>query len=351
MSPTDNPLRAAYEYLRAGKRQEALQILAPILRTDRNNADAWWLTANTLTEPGQVRTALENVLRLRPNHAKARQMLGQLNARFPLPQPEAARAAAPASETYEEPPDAAFAEAFAAPSALRPPGAPAKKAAPPVPLVAEREPGVAAAPPAESAAAHRLKRIAAASGPLPATQVAPPVRAMPPPAARTPSAGLTPTMLIIFAVLGVVIVAGVILLVAAATRGPGGIPMDCLGFPDDRVPVHVIRSDVEYDLNLKGCISRSQPIYDTVDSYVDDAWVFHGEAGAAVTIALTATTLDLDPELALYDPWGRRIAANDDIDWLFNLNARLAVTLPSTGAYTIVVSAYGYGGPYELIME
>ncbi len=59
-----------------------------------------------------------------------------------------------------------------------------------------------------------------------------------------------------------------------------------------------------------------------------------------VTIALNAISDELDPELLLYDSWGHRIAENDDVIFMMDANSWLQVSLPSTGAYTIVVSAF-----------
>jgi len=56
----------------------------------------------------------------------------------------------------------------------------------------------------------------------------------------------------------------------------------------------------------------------------------------------------LDPHLYLYDPSGKLIAENDDIDGGKNRNSRIEITLPSTGQYTIRISAFADGGAYKL---
>lgn len=81
-------LREAYALIKDKKRQEAVGILLPILQTDEDNADAWWLLANCLDDPQDVREALDNVLRLRPDHDKAQIMLNAIEARYPRPEPE-----------------------------------------------------------------------------------------------------------------------------------------------------------------------------------------------------------------------------------------------------------------------
>lgn len=75
---TNAQLQQAYQLIKAGSRQEAVQILMPILRAEKSNADAWWLLANAVTDPSQQRRALDEVLKLRPGDEKAARMLNNL---------------------------------------------------------------------------------------------------------------------------------------------------------------------------------------------------------------------------------------------------------------------------------
>ncbi len=76
---TQQQLQQALELIRAGRKEEAYKILNPLLQADPNNFNAWWLMANTVTDPQYVRMALDNVVRLRPDYAPARQKLDELN--------------------------------------------------------------------------------------------------------------------------------------------------------------------------------------------------------------------------------------------------------------------------------
>ena len=67
-------------------------------------------------------------------------------------------------------------------------------------------------------------------------------------------------------------------------------------------------------------------------------------------IEVDAVDTKLDPHLYLYDPNGQLIAENDDIDGSNNRNARIDITLPSAGTYTIRVSAFADGGAYKLTL-
>lgn len=67
---TRNQLKQAYAYIEQERLDEALMILRRVLSDDPDNADAWWLMANAVSEPADAAEALSNVLRLRPNHAE-----------------------------------------------------------------------------------------------------------------------------------------------------------------------------------------------------------------------------------------------------------------------------------------
>jgi hypothetical protein len=77
---TRHQLQAAYQHLKTGDQAAAVTTLRPILRADPTNADAWWLLANALDDPEKQRKALRRALDLRPDHAKAEQMLADLDA-------------------------------------------------------------------------------------------------------------------------------------------------------------------------------------------------------------------------------------------------------------------------------
>jgi hypothetical protein len=87
---TRNQLKQAYAYIQQERLDEAITILRRVLRDDPDNADAWWLMANAVSEPADAADALSNVLRLRPDHAEAREAYEQLIAEYPALAPEQA---------------------------------------------------------------------------------------------------------------------------------------------------------------------------------------------------------------------------------------------------------------------
>ncbi len=78
-------LNRAYDLIKQGDTQEAIEIIEPIIRADRDNEDAWWLLANASSDASAKRNALNTVLRLTSNESrkeKARTMLHQLDDPF-----------------------------------------------------------------------------------------------------------------------------------------------------------------------------------------------------------------------------------------------------------------------------
>ncbi len=76
-------LRQAYQLLKEGKKSAAVEILRPICQTEPDNADAWWLLANALTEPRQIQKALQNLLLINPFHEQAQVKLDALLEHHP----------------------------------------------------------------------------------------------------------------------------------------------------------------------------------------------------------------------------------------------------------------------------
>ena len=84
---------------------------------------------------------------------------------------------------------------------------------------------------------------------------------------------------------------------------------------------------------------------------------FEGRAGDIIGIRMNVTSGSLDPYLVLLNAAGERVAENDDDPQESTLNAYLRrLTLPSTGAYTILATRYGEQagtttGDFELTLE
>jgi hypothetical protein len=82
-----------------------------------------------------------------------------------------------------------------------------------------------------------------------------------------------------------------------------------------------------------------------------DSWIFEGRGGQRVTITMRSDAFDAYLLLRRGAPGQGAVLAEDD-DSGGGSNARLTVTLPESGAYTVVANSYQAGtGPYTLVVE
>src|SRR5258708_990971 len=80
---TRSQLEQAYRLIQQEDLDKAIAILRPLTASQPNNTDAWWLLANAVSEPDDAYHALQNVLRINPNHQQAQELLGTLESEFP----------------------------------------------------------------------------------------------------------------------------------------------------------------------------------------------------------------------------------------------------------------------------
>lgn len=71
-------LKQAYDLIEAGQLDNAKTLLKPILETEKDNPDIWWLYAHSVTDQETARLALNNVLRIDNSYPDARELLDQL---------------------------------------------------------------------------------------------------------------------------------------------------------------------------------------------------------------------------------------------------------------------------------
>lgn len=79
-NPTRTKLKQAYELIKLHDFVAARPLVLDVLKQDDDNVDAWWLAAYVAETPEQKRRALKHVLRFRPDHAPAQEMLMRLEA-------------------------------------------------------------------------------------------------------------------------------------------------------------------------------------------------------------------------------------------------------------------------------
>jgi len=86
------------------------------------------------------------------------------------------------------------------------------------------------------------------------------------------------------------------------------------------------------------------------DGTLYDQFTFNGTAGQRVTVTLVSP--EFDTYLAVVDSGGNLVAENDDIS-PGNTNSEVSFTLPSSGAYLIIVNGYSTSdrGRYSLTVR
>ncbi len=325
-------LQQAYNLIKGGQKEQAVRILVPILRQNENDINAWWLLANAVTKPDDVREALENVLRLKPDHENARKMLERLNQLHP-----------PVGKFDFEADPFADVGSYAAPVAA--------------PVGYTSDDPFGAAPPGPARPQQRASRKSHPSEAAP----------------RRSGCGSNP-LVIILAVVGVIAVLGCLAcgglslagvqfstqLTQWLAGGPvpeifqqlnneGGIPsgQDMQRLLEQLGSGSLISAQNKVN---RGSIGYGETRSDNVAVGEQHVWTFNGNAGDTVVIDMIATdnSQNFDPLLILYNSNGEMVDMDDDGG--DNLNARLRFSLPASGTYMIGAQSFmgTSGGSYEL---
>ncbi len=360
-----NQLQRAYELIKAGQKGEATQIIVEVLRQDRDSADAWWLLANATADPTKARQALQQVLRLRPDHAAAQRMMDTLDPASAPPPPVIASApppveADPFADPFAAPPtpvSTSFGDLLQSSQTDAPFGDPFTS---PPPRAARRS-TIDDDPFADPFTAPRARPMD--EDPFASDQ--PFAAAEPRPAARAPQPqrkGASP-LVIILAILGGIFVIGLIICALTTFAGVSLFTQAVqTALPEGTFQAAIeemqaILTDMPTgmigDIVPKGSISPNQPIRARLeeDGVTNHGYTFSGTSGQRVTFEVAATDNEFDTKLHLLAPDGTQINYNDDRE-PENTNSLIVTTLPETGEYTIVVGDFGAdGGAYELLMR
>lgn len=78
---TRKQLEQAAVQIKAGRKEDALDILVPLLHRQPDLVAGWWLAANALDQEVKVRQILKRILKLRPGEPRARKKLAEMDAR------------------------------------------------------------------------------------------------------------------------------------------------------------------------------------------------------------------------------------------------------------------------------
>jgi tetratricopeptide (TPR) repeat protein len=82
-------LQQAIAAARAGRREEARDLLVQLVEADERNEQGWLWLAGVVDDPADMRTCLQNVLDLNPANQQAQQGLAWIESRYGPPAPDA----------------------------------------------------------------------------------------------------------------------------------------------------------------------------------------------------------------------------------------------------------------------
>jgi hypothetical protein len=99
-------------------------------------------------------------------------------------------------------------------------------------------------------------------------------------------------------------------------------------------------------------LTFATPVNGSLNAGESQSWTFNARDGEVLSFIVQAANESLDPILTISSSDGTTLISNDDYDYPASKNALIeAITLPRTGNYTAVVSAFGTtSGDYTLTM-
>lgn len=336
MSDSKSQLKEVYQLIKSGKKQQARQILMPILKVEKDNSTAWFLMANAVDKQDQQVKALQKVLNLRPDHQKAQEMLDKLQAP-PVSKPQ--------------------------------PAAPPKAVA--APVVVSDDDDDPFAPPKKSR--RKSKRADDHLFVDPFDDDDDPFKHLGKPKNNhigkvnyngskkkngifSNADGSTNIAAVILAFFGGMLACGVLacggfFFVAASISEEAfeQILQESEYYDED-----YSFSDVSLDTaRSMGDIQNYLTVHNRLsDAFDEHAYNFRADAGQVMEIELNATTAGLDTYVTLYGPGDVYVAENDDRDLSSgNTNSYLYFSLPDSGNYTIIVSSWSGDGEYDLTLR
>jgi Tetratricopeptide repeat len=292
-------LQQANALIQSGQRDQARALLESLVKTEPNNAEAWWLLAMVASTPTQMRDALQNVLRIQPDNLGAKQQLHMLDAqagatspadRFITPQPTKA-VVPPSGSQIGESLDDFFEPLTTPPTASAQPG--------PVP------------------------------GYIPPAYVPPATKKQ-----RSP---------VLYVLLGLAIALVCICGACGLLAGPSfatifGTAMSMIQAP----------STLPGDATQMGTLRPNQTQSGSAGLLEQQVWKYNGRQGEQITV--TASGPNLEIFLGVYDPKGQLVSRTR-----FGNTGRaqsLTATLPEDGTYSILVgSLAGASGSYTISVQ
>lgn len=373
MALTSETLETAYKLIRDGKKAEAARLLLPIVRADKNDADAWWLLANAISDPVKIEFALEEVLRIRPYDEKAQRKLDGMTRPIrsgSRPLDDATPADDPIAESLQQDAAQMATSRWSNPSPDDPfvddpfadvPAADGSMFYDEKPKTTPSDDWSYAT--GAGASATTSRSIATRAGEADYTSNRSRARWADQPTVIVKRSNTSPLMVILAAIGGLaLLVCGVCALVTLSGASLVGEAFSEVVSQMTAMPPGSFESSSERsigarlptDLNRRGALELGGSITGRIQDDRDDSWTFSGSRGDQVVIELQAVGNDMyDPLLMLYSPENFLVAENDDIDLSeSNTDSRIEYTLQENGTFTIQVSKWSFdGGEYRLSLQ
>ncbi|GEM_PF-935654 len=343
---TRQQLQQALELIKNGQREQARALLDSVVRVDPNNADAWWIMATAVTSPAEMRDALQNVLRIRPDYPNAQQMLDRVNAQLNL----AGGAQAVPRPVSTVPPAPGEMPTTLSSAAPTPPPAPTVPTTPPqtqpaTPMFSPATPPPSTAPsPSGSQISESVDDLFAplppSGGPTGAPPAAgprsytPPPYVPPPPQAQKKGRSPLVYILIGLALAAVCVCGGCLLLTGGSLAAIFGNPTVQAAFGTG-FAIFEAPDKLPSDAQSMGTIPPNQQRTGQLDFFKSQVWTYQGMRNEAITITVTMSSSNAAPYIGLYDRNGKLLERTR----LTNSGRTntLSTTLTDDATYSILV--------------
>jgi len=341
MSDSKEQLKQVFQLIKGGQNQQALQILMPIVKTEKDNSTAWFLLAKALDDPSQKVKALQKVLSLRPDHIKAQEMLAQYQGSTPITAPPAKPAPPPAPIIEEDDPfgaagDDAFDDLddpFGEPEPPRKPRHKSRHDEEDIFGGFDDDDDDPFADMSKQARPRKAKRTA------------------PPVSVKKSSSGINWMVAIgaYFAGIATCAFAACAIFYMGAFSFANMLENE---FSSEWGDVEYSESGSVSEVVDRGSVESHRPVRGTLpDAFTEHSYTFTANQGQVMELELNSRDGNLDPVLTVYGPDGTVMAENDDREFMADRDSYLLFTLPDSGTYRVVAGGFASGGEYELILR
>ncbi len=286
-------LQQAEQYLQAKNYFDARNILLPLVQSNPDNAEAWWLLARAQTDPNTQRDMLKRVVKLDPGNGQALEMLARLDAP-PAPQSSSGNLTSPLNSST---PPLKTTEVLSGNSNLVNFGVP-----------------VVGTPMATSPSARGRNNVLFVL------------------------LGVAGTLVCLCLICGGIVTFSVGRIATDPTfQAALGTGIALVGIPK-QLPTNALAA---------GDLTVGHSVESSIGSLQNQAYTYQGSAGEQITVTLTASSSKFAALLGVYDTDGSLIKGTTLTD-LSSRNLTISVPLSTSGTYTVLVVGMNNQSSYTL---